>query len=134
MATSVQSVNLLELLRKDPVANFLADGGSWADAIELDYTLNIPIWEGQLKGAVGRKGPSAERHKARLLKHLQEAYSYLGQPGKELERLAVFQREYEEAQAAKGKPKVVAVPKAGGAPKPKAGGNAWAALADSEED
>lgn len=126
----------MELLRRDPISSFLADGGSWADAVEMEYTLEIPIWEGQLKGVVGRKGPSAERHKARLLKHLQQAYTYLGEPGKAEMRLAQFQKEWEEEQMGKPKAKTVTAPKAvmGGAPKPKAVKNAWAALADSDDD
>lgn len=188
MQPIIQNVNLRKLFSGDPILNFLADGGSWADAIEMEYKLaipiweaklkatfgqftseseeerarllrqlenaysflgqpgrarvrvaefyreyvilNIPIWEGQLRGAVGRKGPSAERHKARLLEHLREAYGFLGQPGRELEMLALFQREYEAEQAAKGKEKAGR----GGASKPKATTNNWAALADSEED
>ena len=144
------SINLLDLMRKaDPVSKFLAESGSWADAIELDYQLQIPIWEGQLKGAVGRFGPSAERHKARLLKHLQEAYSYLGMPGRAEARMAQFQREWEAEKGEKAKAKAAAAkakaeaPKgaaaaagagAGAAPKPKASGNAWAALADSDSE
>lgn len=133
------NIDLLDIMRKaDPVSKFLADGGSWADAIELDYQLQIPIWEGQLKGAVGRFGPSAERHKARLLKHLQEAYGYLGMSGRAEARMAQFQREWEESKGEKAKAKAdkakakANAPKAAGAPK--APVNAWAALADSEED
>jgi hypothetical protein len=141
MATTSNSINLLDIMRKaDPVSKFLADGGSWADAIELDYQLQIPVWEGQLKGAVGRFGPSAERHKARLLQHLQEAYTYLGQTGKAEARMAQFQREWEEEKGEKAKAKAAAAkakaeaPKGGAGPKPKAPMNAWAALADSDDE
>ena len=134
MTSTLKTFDLLDMMKGDPVSKFLADGGTWADAIALQYSLQLPLWEGQLKGAVGRKGPSAERHKARLMQHLQEAYNYMGQTGKAERQLAAFQAEWEEEQAAKANTKAkAALPKAAAKPKPK-GTNAWEVLAASDSE
>jgi hypothetical protein len=82
----------------DPVVRFLANGGAWGDAqlmvdeLEKERAAaaeaerlaraveSIPKWEGQLE-ALLRKAmtPSAQKHKARLIESLREAYAAAGQ-------------------------------------------------------
>jgi hypothetical protein len=62
----------------DSVLRFLIDGGSWADAVEMEYSLTVPVLEAQLKAAVKKQNPSGERYRAKLLGELREAYSFMG--------------------------------------------------------
>ena len=129
---------------QDPVLNFLTDGGSWADAAEMEATLKIPVLEAQLQAAV-RKGPnpSAERHRQRLLADLRQAYSDTYRPASRADALlAAAQEEWakekgqsKEKKAAPSTPsKPAKTPEAPGAPvKPKRPSN-WAALMDSDSD
>lgn len=84
MTTNAQHT-LQALLLDDPILRFLADGGSWADAIEMDYDLKIPVWGAQLKKAMAKKGPSAVKHQQRILADLQGAYAFKGISGKAFE-------------------------------------------------
>jgi hypothetical protein len=131
--TNKPAIDLMALVQGDPVSRFLANGGSWADAIELEYSLQIPNWEAQLKATATRKGPSAERHRQRLVKSLNEAYTFIGKPADTADKLLAS---YLAADVATGKPKPApkaeAKPPSGG--KPKAPKNAWSALADSDSD
>ena len=127
----------MDLLRQNPISRFLDDGGSWGDATAMDYELNLPIWEAQLKGSLGKVSPSAVAHRARLLKHMEEAYLYLlGEPERAHAKLVAFQREWEEQQKVKVKStptkKATSTRVVGNvANKTK---NAWAALAESDEE
>jgi hypothetical protein len=80
--TDTPKTTLLDL-DADPILRFLADGGSWADAIEMDYEQNlIPLWTSQLKGCSPKKrSPSALKHRQRLIDNLQSAYAYCGVSG-----------------------------------------------------
>ncbi len=134
-ATAKPTPNLLELMRAaDPVSRFLADGGSWADAIELEYSLQIPVWEAQLKAAATKTNPAAERYRQRLVKDLKEAYTYIGKPADTADKLLATYLAEAQAAKPKGKPaaKPAEAPKGGS--KPTAPRNAWAALADSDSD
>lgn len=78
--TEQSKATLLDLT--DPITRYLADGGSWANAVEMDYEQNlIPKWTRQLKASLGKKSPSAEKHRQRLIDDLQSAYSYCGVSG-----------------------------------------------------
>jgi phage gpG-like protein len=66
----------------DPITRYLADGGSWANAVEMEYEQNlIPKWSRQLQASLGKKSPSAEKHRQRLIDDLQMAYAYCGISG-----------------------------------------------------
>ena len=127
----------------DPVLKFLVDGGSWADAMELEATLRIPVLEAQLKAAFKKQNPSGEAHRQRLLKQLKEDYAYLG---RSTERADKFFQDAEAAylfEKAQRGPKAAAV----STPPPKNRANAppqapvkaprpgrWAALDDEDSD
>jgi Asp-tRNA(Asn)/Glu-tRNA(Gln) amidotransferase C subunit len=131
----------------DPVLRFLANGGAWGDAQLMEDELqrereaeqeadrlaraveSIPKWEGQLE-AVLRKHmtPSAEKHKARLVQSLREAYAAAGRDPSSVDAfLAAAEAAGQEEVQAKAKAKAKA------AAKPK-GKGAFAALADSDEE
>lgn len=75
--TDTSKVPLLDLTH--PITRFLADGGSWADAVEMEYEqILIPMWSAQLRASLGKKAPSAERRRQVLIRDLREAYSYCG--------------------------------------------------------
>ena len=77
MTTNAQST-IQALLMDDPITRFLADGGSWADAVGMDYELKIPVWAAQLKKAMTKRGASAVKHQERLRTDIDSAYAYLG--------------------------------------------------------
>ena len=77
MTTNAQTT-IQALKMDDPILRFLADGGSWADAVEMEYDLKIPVWSAQLKKAMAKRGPSAVKHQQRVLADLREAYAYKG--------------------------------------------------------
>ena len=76
--TTTKSIDLIALFQDDPVSKFLIDGGSWADAIEMQTKLDLPVLEARLKAACKKQNPSAERYRAKLLDELRSAYSYIG--------------------------------------------------------
>lgn len=76
--TSNSTPKMPALLEGDSVLRFLIDGGSWADAVEMEYSLTVPVLEAQLKAAVKKQNPSGERYRAKLLGELREAYSFMG--------------------------------------------------------
>ncbi len=85
---SNSAVNTLQtLISSDPILKFLANGGSWADAIEMEYAKDIPKWSKQLQAAYLKHSPSAKVHQKRLEDKLREAYSYSGVNGKAFEAI-----------------------------------------------
>ena len=142
------SVSILKAMMEseDPVLRYLANGGSWGDAVMMEEDLaverkakeeaerleraveSIPKWEAQLE-AVLRKGsmtPSALKHKARLLESLREAYRHAGRDPMDADAFLAAV----EAKA-KGEQQAKAVAAAKAAAKPK---GAFGALADSDEE
>ena len=102
------SNSMMDVLLADPIFRFLADGGSWADAVEMEEEMmaetkakeqakrleeavaSIPKWEAQLAALLRKpQNPSALRHKARLLKSLREAYAHAGQDPSKAKKVAV---------------------------------------------
>lgn len=147
--TMTQQVTIAEMIAADPILQFLANGGSWADAVEMEEEMmakrrvaeeaerlaraveSIPKWEGQLEAVVrkGSKTPSALAHKARLLASLREAYAHAGRDPTTADAfLARAEAEVAVAATAKAKKEEK---KAANAPK---GKNAWGALADSDDE
>lgn len=87
-ANMSNSANTLQtLLSSDPILRFLAHGGSWADAVEMEYANQIPKWSKQLQAAYLKHSPSAKVHQKRLEDRLREAYSYSGVNGKAFEAI-----------------------------------------------
>jgi hypothetical protein len=79
MSSTVQSIDLIALMQDDPVSKFLINGGSWADAIEMELLLtDIPVLEARIIAACKKQNPSAERYRAKLLGELRSAYYYVG--------------------------------------------------------
>lgn len=75
--TEQSKATLLDLT--DPITRYLADGGSWANAVEMEYEQHlIPKWTRQLQASLGKKSPSAEKHRQRLIDDLKSAYAYCG--------------------------------------------------------
>jgi hypothetical protein len=147
--TMTPTQTIAEMIAADPILQFLANGGSWADAVEMDERMQeerraaaevvrlaaaveaIPKWEGQLEAVVrkGSKTPSALAHKARLLASLREAYAHAGRdPSTADAYLARVEAVVASAAAAKAAKEEK---KGGAAPK---GKNAWSALVDSDDD
>jgi hypothetical protein len=144
--TMTRAVTIAEMIADDPILRFLANGGSWADAVEMEEVAAeerrgvekaerlekaveaIPKWEAQLEATVrkGRRDPSALKHKARLLESLREAYAHAGRDPREA---VTFLAEAEAKATGKGKGKVEV--KAATAGK---GKNTWDAFADSDDD
>ncbi len=141
------SVSILKAMMEseDPVLKYLANGGSWGDAALMEEEMeaerkakaeaerlaqaveSIPKWEAQLE-AVLRKNmtPSAQKHKARLVESLREAYGHAGQdPAMADAFLAAAEAKGKAEQQAK------AVVAAKVAAKPK---GAFGALADSDDE
>lgn len=78
--TEQSKVTLLDLT--DPITRYLADGGSWAVAVEMDYKQNyIPKWTRQLKASLKKKSPSALAYRQTLINDLESAYAYCGITG-----------------------------------------------------
>lgn len=142
MIKMTYSAVLAEMIAADPISQFLANGGSWADAAEMEERVMeerraveaaerleraveaIPKWRAQLEATVrkGSKTPSALKHKARLLESLREAYAHAG---RDPNTANAFLGELEAGVAAGA----VAKPAKGGAPKGK-----WGALAGSDSE
>ena len=79
-------VTLQPIFASDPILKYLANGGSWAISIEMDYTLNlIPKWAEQYKAALKKHSPSAKAHQQRLLNKLKDAYAFCGIVGEAFE-------------------------------------------------
>ncbi len=125
---------LVQMIEADPILKFLANGGSWAEAAEMEEAErlkraveSIPKWEAQLEAVLRKpQNPSALRHKARLVESLREAYEQAGRDAGAADAYLA---------AAEAKVKAAAGPRApgGGEPPAKPRG-AWAALVDSDEE
>lgn len=97
MTLSQQIKGLLDISL--PYNRYLADGGSWATAMEmiesleydqkrLDYEQNlIPKWTSQLKASLKKKSPSADKHRQRLIGDLEWAYAFCGRPDAEFKAI-----------------------------------------------
>jgi hypothetical protein len=86
MSTQIKMSHFQLYANSDPIFKFLANGGSWADAVEMEYTLNdIPKWSKQLQAAFLKHSPSAKAHQQRLIEKLREAYAYCGISGEAFE-------------------------------------------------
>ena len=138
MTSTIQSIDLNALFQDDPVSKFLIDGGSWADAIEMDLELEIPILEARLRATCKKQNPSAERFRAKLLTELRAAYSYTG---KGTEAADAFLAEaLTSSRAEKGKPKPKPLPLPLPLPtnttntKKPTSKNAWDLLANDSDD
>lgn len=146
MATTATQTKLMELIMSDPISRFLANGGSWADAMEMEEEARlqraveaIPKWEAQLEAVLRKpQNPSALRHKARLLESLREAYVHARRPPSDADAfLAAAEAALKEEGAAKPKKQQSAPPKGAQtsrgvqAAKTK---NTFAGLADSDSD
>ncbi len=76
--TSTQTT-LQASIDSNPITRFLADGGSWADAVQMEYeTILIPKWEGQIRGSLHKHSPSAVKHRQRVMADLLDAYAFCG--------------------------------------------------------
>lgn len=142
--TMTRAVTIAEMIADDPILRFLANGGSWADAVEMEEAAaeerrevekagrmeraveSIPRWEAQLEAVVkkGSKTPSALKHKARLLESLREAYAHAGRDPRGAD---AFLAEAEAKGKGRGKVEVKAATEGKGK-------NAWDAFADSDDD
>lgn len=132
MTSTIQSIDLNALFQDDPVSKFLIDGGSWADAIEMDLELEIPILEARLRAACKKQNPSAERFRAKLLTELRAAYSYTG---KGTEAADAFLAEaLTSSRAEKAKPKPLPLPTNTTNTKKPTSKNAWDLLANDSDD
>lgn len=87
-------------LEGDSVLKFLVDGGSWADAIEMEALMRIPILEAQLKAALKKQNPSGRRHRIKLLAELVGDYAYLGKSNPDFDALLQEERAKESAAQA----------------------------------
>lgn len=132
MSSTNQSIDLIALMQEDPVSKFLIDGGSWADAIEMELLLtDIPILEARIKAACKKQNPSAERYRAKLLGELRSAYSYVGKGSQAADDFLAA------ALAVKAAPVKAAPAKATSNAAPaakKASQNAWDLLAIDSDD
>jgi hypothetical protein len=81
--TTQSTVNALQALTySNPITRFLADGGSWADAVHMEYqTILIPKWEAQIRNSLHKHSPSAIKHRERVMADLRDAYAYCGMTG-----------------------------------------------------
>jgi hypothetical protein len=128
--TSTLSIDLIALFQEDPVTKFLINGGSWADAEEMEAYRNISVLEARITAACKKQNPSAERYRAKLLEELRSDYIYVGKGSKAADAFLA------EALAAKlaekaAPPKTAsnAAPAAKKIPK-----NTWELLADDSDD
>jgi hypothetical protein len=104
MSSTTTTTNTKPLLNlNDAFTKFIVDGGSWADAMSIQASLDIPILEAKLKAAVKKQNPSGERYRAKLLAELRSAYA--DTPGKKSEDADTFLADalaaYEAEKAAK---------------------------------
>lgn len=143
MATEAPII-LIDTLKGDPVLTFLVNGGSWADAIEMEAKMRIPVLEAQLKAAVKKQNPSGAKHRERLVKQLKEDYAYLGKNTGQVDKLLEEETAAYLFQKAQGAPRAAPVaatppPRARGMAPPQAPVKAprpgrFAALDDSDSD
>lgn len=125
MTTTTQSINLISLMENDPVYKFLIDGGSWADAIEMEILENTLVLEAKLKAATKKQNPSAQRYCAKLLEELRSAYAYVGKGSEKADEF------FQEALASHTAPKPKEKAKA---EKKTTSQNAWDLLANDSDD
>lgn len=130
MTSTIQSIDLIALFQDDPVSKFLIDGGSWADAIQMELELEIPILEARLKAACKKQNPSAERFRAKLLAELRSAYLYTGKNSTEAAD-AFLAEALTSSRAEKGKPKPKPLPINTKKPTSK---NTWDLLVNDSDD